>query len=81
MMCSNHVPWAILSACWFTCGVLFLVTRVYLAHENARREKEGADTTYDDVYITQEKEDGTKVEVKVEKVCCSSTFEHVISAN
>ena len=67
-MYSNHVPWAILSACWFVSAVLFLVTRVYLARENAKREREGRDTKYDEVYITETKADGTKEEVKVDKV-------------
>lgn len=47
--------------------MLFLVTRVYLARENARREREGHDTQYDEVYVSQTREDGTKEEVRVEK--------------
>jgi MFS transporter, ACS family, allantoate permease len=45
-----------------------LVTRVYLSIENRRREREGHDATYDEVYIAQTREDGTKEDVKVDKV-------------
>ncbi|CAL1705294.1 unnamed protein product [Somion occarium] len=61
----NHIPWAILSACWFVSMVLLLVTRLYLARENAKREKEGHDSTYDDVYISSDA-NGEKA-VKVDK--------------
>ncbi|PCH37794.1 MFS general substrate transporter [Wolfiporia cocos MD-104 SS10] len=60
----NHVPWAIMTACWTTVAVLLLVTRWYLAHENARRDCEEHDATYDDVYITDVK---TGTERKVDK--------------
>lgn len=65
---SNHVPWAILSACWFSSGVILLVTRWYLARENAKRDREEHDSTYDSMYITDEKEDGTRAERRVDKV-------------
>ena len=48
--------------------VLFLITRTYLAYENRRRNAEVRDTKYDHVYITEEKADGSKEEVKVDKV-------------
>lgn len=64
----NRVPWTILAVCWFVSGVLLLVTRWYLARENARREREPRDVRYDEVYITELREDGTKVEAKVDKV-------------
>ena len=44
------------------------VTRVYLARENGRRDAEPRDATYDEVYIAHAREDGTKEEVKVDKV-------------
>ena len=47
---------------------MILVLRTMLARENARREKEERDETYDDVYIQREKEDGSKVEQRVDKV-------------
>lgn len=65
--CRNHIPWAILSACWAATAILLLATRMYLSWENARREREERDTTYDEMYVTQELADGTKVEVKVDK--------------
>ena len=64
----NHVPWAILSACWAASALLFLATRAYLAWENARREREGPDTRYDDVYVTEKLPDGSLVDKKVDKV-------------
>lgn len=60
----NHIPWAILSACWFATMVLILVLRWYLARQNAKRETESHDATYDEVYIEK---DGEKA-VKVDKV-------------
>ena len=39
-----------------------------LSRENEKRDKETRDETYDDVYIQKEKEDGTKVEQRVDKV-------------
>ncbi|CCM06677.1 uncharacterized protein FIBRA_08962 [Fibroporia radiculosa] len=60
----NHVPWAILTACWATCLVLLLVTRWVLVRENARRDAEPRDPTYDEVYMIDEK---TGEEKKVDK--------------
>ena len=78
-VCRNHVPWAILSACWFATAVLIMVTRVYLARENGKRDAEGHDATYDEVYISQEKADGTKEDVKVDKVRSSLSSRPSIS--
>ena len=39
-----------------------------LAHENNQRDKEPHDSTYDEVYITQSREDGKSVEQRVDKV-------------
>ena len=64
----NHVPWLILSICWAVSALLLLATRFYLAWENARREKETHDASYDDVYITEKQPDGTVVEKRVDKV-------------
>ena len=49
-----------------------MITRVYLARENKKRETEEYDASHDDVYITEKKEDGTTVEVRVDKVRFSS---------
>ena len=64
----NHVPWLILSICWAVSAVILLATRFYLAWENARRERETHDATYDEVYISETQVDGTVVEKKVDKV-------------
>lgn len=53
--------------CWAVSGVLLLVTRWYLARENAKRELEQHDATYDDVYVKID-QDGVVSEKKVDKV-------------
>ncbi|TCD70250.1 hypothetical protein EIP91_004151 [Steccherinum ochraceum] len=63
----NHVPWAILSACWFTTAVLILILRTYLASQNARRDKEPRDGTYDNVYVNEKSSEGTVEALKVDK--------------
>ena len=47
--------------------MLILITRVYLARENAKRDKEPRDAKYDDVYTVETRADGTTEEVKVDK--------------
>ncbi|RXW18733.1 hypothetical protein EST38_g7118, partial [Candolleomyces aberdarensis] len=63
----NHVPWIVISCCIFAGAVLIFILRTMLARENEKRNKETRDETYDDVYIQKEKEDGTKVEQRVDK--------------
>ncbi|KAI0748380.1 MFS general substrate transporter [Daedaleopsis nitida] len=63
----NHVPWTILTVCWAVSALILLALRVYLARENAAREHEGPDAQYEDVYITEKKQDGTVVDKKVDK--------------
>lgn len=58
----NHIPWAILSACWFVSMVLILILRWYLARQNSKRDNETHDSTYDDVYIENEGEKAVKVD-------------------
>ena len=64
----NRVPWIILIVCWATSGILLLITRWYLARENAKRDQEKHDSRYDDVYVTID-QDGVTTEKKVDKVC------------
>lgn len=63
----NHVPWAILSACWAATAFLMLVTRIYLARENSKRNRESHDSKYDEVYITKKRADGTTEDARVDK--------------
>ncbi|KAH9928512.1 MFS general substrate transporter [Epithele typhae] len=63
----NHIPWAILSACWAASALLLLAQRVHLARENARREREGPAAESDEVYITTTDADGHAVERKVDR--------------
>ncbi|KAI0665309.1 MFS general substrate transporter [Cubamyces menziesii] len=63
----NHIPWLILSICWAVSALLLLATRFYLAWENARRDREGPDTRFDDVYVTEKLPDGSLVDKKVDK--------------
>ncbi|EIN07050.1 MFS general substrate transporter [Punctularia strigosozonata HHB-11173 SS5] len=65
----NHVPWAIIAACSFASGIIALVIRFVLARENKRRDASGTTTdSYDDVYLTSVKEDGTTTERHVDRV-------------
>lgn len=48
----NHVPWAILSACWAASAAIMLVTRWHLARENAQREAGGEDVR-PEVYVEE----------------------------
>ncbi|KAF9564419.1 MFS general substrate transporter [Agrocybe pediades] len=63
----NHVPWAVISACTFTCAILLLILRFMLHRENQKRDAEKRDDSYDDVYVIQELPDGSKVEKRVDK--------------
>jgi len=68
----NQIPFAIISACSVASALTLFVTRQYLAHQNKKRDDEGAARTnkedkYDDVYITV-MEDGKAVEKKVDRV-------------
>ncbi|KAF6763855.1 major facilitator superfamily domain-containing protein [Ephemerocybe angulata] len=63
----NHIPWVVISSCIFSGAVLIFILRTLLARENARRDAETRDETYDDVYVLTEKPDGTKVETRVDK--------------
>jgi len=63
----NHIPWAVIAACNFGAGVMLLIIRFMLASENKKRDAEGYDDTYDNVYIAEEQADGNTVEKKVDK--------------
>ena len=77
----NRVPWIILAACWAASALLLLATRWWLARENARREREGPDGRYDDVYVTETLADGSVVEKKVDKVRVCSDSSRVLGTN
>ena len=62
-----HVPWAIVTTCYITSGLLLLVQRCLLARENKRRDQEPPDDTYDDVWVKITNEDGETVEKRVDK--------------
>ncbi|KAF5347283.1 hypothetical protein D9756_009992 [Leucocoprinus leucothites] len=66
-LASNHIPWAIMGACYFTCMLLVLILRFILDKENKRRDRETRDTTYDDVYMLHTKEDGCTEKIRIEK--------------
>jgi len=63
----NKVPFSIILACSFVCALTLLVIRWYLAAENTKREEEGPDGIYDNVYIQVLDENGRSVEKKVDK--------------
>jgi len=62
----NTVPFATILACSFVCALTLLVIRWYFASENSKRDMEGPDTTFDNVYI-QVFENGKTVNKKVDK--------------
>jgi len=63
----NHVPWALLTASAFVSAVLLLVIRFYLSADNKRRDASQRDDTFDDVYLTHVKQDGTTEEKRVDR--------------
>lgn len=64
----NYVPWGIISGCCVVCGIIPQIIRWILVRENALRDKEEYDPTYDDIYIEHITPEGKKVDVKVPKV-------------
>lgn len=54
--------------------MILLGIRYMLASENKRRDAEGPDNTYDDVYIDVVLENGEKVTRKVDKASCQLTI-------
>lgn len=63
----NHVPWIIIAICYTVCPILMLIIRRLLARENARRDAEPADDTYDNIYVEVVLPDGKRVDRKVAK--------------
>jgi MFS transporter, ACS family, allantoate permease len=51
-----------------------LILRWMMKRDNARRDREMHDSTYDDVYIERVDEFGSVTEVKVDKVCLLRCF-------
>jgi hypothetical protein len=66
---SNHVPWAILTACSFASALLLLLLRFMYATENKSRDTEQHDNTYDNVIVAITSVQGERTEKKVDKVC------------
>jgi ACS family allantoate permease-like MFS transporter len=75
----NHVPWAIIGACYVVGPLLLLLIRALLARENRARAAAGPDAAEEDVYITVADADGKLVERRVDKVrpltSCSCTVQ------
>ncbi|KAJ7809990.1 MFS general substrate transporter [Mycena olivaceomarginata] len=63
----NHVPWIVIACCYGFMIVLLVALRTYLVAENKRRDAEGVDDTYDNVYIQRATEDGGSEKVKIDK--------------
>lgn len=63
-----------MTVCWFVSAVLLLLIRWYLVNENAKRDHEPHDATYDDVYVTRASKDGESTAYQVDKVCFE--FDH-----
>ncbi|KAN0080166.1 Major facilitator superfamily domain containing protein [Tylopilus felleus] len=62
----NRIPWIIIGVCYLICPFLLLVIRWLLARENARRDTEPVEEV-EEFFIEKEAEDGTRVQVKVDK--------------
>lgn len=65
--CSYHVPWAVIAVCYTLCPALLMLQRYILKKENDKRDREGPDTTYDDVWVKVADADGNIIEKKVDK--------------
>ncbi|KAJ3752564.1 MFS general substrate transporter [Lentinula raphanica] len=65
----NHVPWAVIGACYVSAITLLLLLRLYMSRENRKRDKEPQDEAAEtDVYVKQETANGAVVKmVKVDK--------------
>lgn len=63
----NHVPWAVIAACFVACPIILLVIRSLLDQENRRRDAEPP-TEVKEYYIEKVTEDGKVIDVKVDKV-------------
>lgn len=63
----NRVPWTIIGLCYLTCPILMLAIRRRLAAENAQRDRELPDETYDSVYVKVAGTDGSPVKRKIDK--------------
>jgi ACS family allantoate permease-like MFS transporter len=74
MVSSNHIPWIIIGVCNVANMVLLYAIRVLLSRENKRRDAEPPDDTYDKTFVTKIDQDGIRVEMKVPKVCGSSSL-------
>ncbi|KAJ3733083.1 MFS general substrate transporter [Lentinula guzmanii] len=65
----NHVPWAVIGACYVSCITLLLLLRLSMSRENRKRDAEPQDENADtEVYVKQETADGGIVKMlKVDK--------------
>ncbi|KAJ4498542.1 MFS general substrate transporter [Lentinula lateritia] len=65
----NHVPWAVIGACYVSAITLLLLLRLYMSRENRKRDAEPQDEAADtNVYIKQESAEGDIVKMlKVDK--------------
>ncbi|KAF9239490.1 MFS general substrate transporter [Melanogaster broomeanus] len=64
----NHVPWAVIAACYATGPLILLTIRYMLDRENRRRDAEVVDDSASEEYFIEKvTEDGKRVEMKVDK--------------
>lgn len=67
----NRIPWIIIGVCYLSCAILLLIIRWLLARENAQRDTEPIEDD-DAFFLEKVSEDGTRVQVQVNKVRCRS---------
>lgn len=70
---SNRVPWIVIIVCEFTFGSLMLISRMYLARENKKRDLQRLQekNISEDIYVLDVDGDGTESQKVVDKVCCA----------
>ncbi|KAF8841634.1 MFS general substrate transporter [Paxillus ammoniavirescens] len=63
----NHVPWAVIAACYVACPIILLTIRFILDRENRKRDASIDDSVSEEYFIEKMTEDGQRIEMKVDK--------------
>ncbi|TFK22098.1 membrane transporter [Coprinopsis marcescibilis] len=63
----NRIPWLIIALCVIVGALMLLALRIMLYFENKRRDNQPRDTSYDEMYMKKEEEDGTIIKQRVDK--------------
>ncbi|KIJ08154.1 hypothetical protein PAXINDRAFT_89310, partial [Paxillus involutus ATCC 200175] len=63
----NHVPWAVIAACYVGCPISLLIIRFILDRENRKRDAAVDDSISEEYFIEKVTKDGERTEMKVDK--------------